>query len=85
MKKISLLVLGFAVFFLALGFGWTWYRDNRVSNFERTAEIYVRPGDSASEVLRQSAQRQPPRTAGVWSVVSATKKSLRTSSQGIIR
>lgn len=51
MKKISLLVLGFAVFFLALGFGWTWYRDNRVSNFERTAEIYVRPGDSASEVF----------------------------------
>ncbi len=51
MKKPVLAILAFVLLFLALAFGWTWYRDNRVSNFGRTAEIYVRPGDSASGVF----------------------------------
>ena len=51
MKKILLLILFLIVLFLGGCFGWTWYRDNRASNFGRTAEIYVRPEDSASDVL----------------------------------
>lgn len=51
MKKLLLLILFLIVLFLGGCFGWTWYRDNRASNFGRTAEIYVRPEDSASDVL----------------------------------
>lgn len=51
MRKFALAVLLFTVLLLGGCFGWTWYRDNRVSNFGRTAEIYVRPGDSVSEIF----------------------------------
>ena len=37
--------------------GRTWYRDNRMPNFTRTAEICIYPGTSASEALELIAER----------------------------
>ncbi len=37
--------------------GWGWYRDNRMPNFSRTAEVCIYPGTSASEALELIADK----------------------------
>ena len=47
----AIVLLASIVIAIAAIIGWNWLRDNRVSNFNSSAEIYVRPGDSADDVL----------------------------------
>lgn len=47
----AIVLLASIVIAIAAIIGWNWLRDNRMSNFNSGAEIYVRPGDSADDVL----------------------------------
>lgn len=52
MKKFLLTGLVVVLAF-AGGFGWMWFRDNRMPNFDGTASLYVRPGDTPEDCISQ--------------------------------
>lgn len=69
MKKLILGTLALVVLLLAF-FAFMWLMDNRLSNFEGPAELYIRPGDSPDAVLDsiavQTTIRHPRRLERVF-------------------
>ena len=52
MKKIlAVLIPVVAISFAILG--WNWYTDNRKPNFDGSATLYIRPGDTPQDAVRQ--------------------------------
>lgn len=51
MRKAVYLLSILAVIVLLGILAWNWFKDNKMSNFEESAELYVYPSDSADEVL----------------------------------
>ena len=49
-KKICIICGTALVLILAL-LSWNWLRDNKLPNFSKSSEIYVRPGDTPEEVI----------------------------------
>lgn len=49
-KKICIICGAALVLILAL-LSWNWLRDNKLPNFSKSSEIYVRPGDTPEEVI----------------------------------
>lgn len=52
MKKILSIALLLAVIIGGV-IGWRWYRDNKMPNFSGTATLYIKPGDTPEEAVRQ--------------------------------
>ena len=51
MKKLFYSLLALAVVAICGIFGWSWLKDNKFPNFQKSSEIYVRPGDSLMDVV----------------------------------
>ena len=57
MKKGTVILCVLAVAAVGLLCAWNWFRDNRMPNFTKTAEIYVYPGIESDEVMSMIADK----------------------------
>ena len=57
MKKLVLILSALCVIALSGLLAWNWLRDNRMSNFGKTAEVYIYPGTTADEAMKLIAEK----------------------------
>ncbi len=57
MVRLAARLLLLAALLTGAWLGWNWYRDNRMSNFSRTAEVFIYPETTASEALELIADK----------------------------
>ncbi len=57
MVRLAARLLLLAALLTGAWLGWNWYRDNRMSNFSRTAEVLIYPETTASEALELIADK----------------------------